>query len=519
MLRTGDFAFKTHDPSRFFQHVREWQPSLVVVWASVTSVEELRDWRAASPNTIFLLIDGDIGDSNTKEHIDDPHGLAVAHVDQFARWRDRGYGGLWMLYNEPPVWNGRDYRLRLTEYTAWALDEGHARGLNECIWNFSVSWPFASIDDAVEMQQYRSVVDNEGWWNDLGAAVGHMDAGDYVGLHEYWGRKGPLDLGAYPWLTGKHKLCPFNVPMLIGEYGIDLAVDGEAHRGWQAAGLSSWQYHEQTRQYHATLDPRVKGTARFVWDFASHTWETFDVRPLTYDGCDRGEWDMGALMVAPSRLRLPFLGTHPVTQWYGENAEYYRQFGCDGHNGIDWSMVVGTPLVAVAAGRVTRSRKDANGYGWHVMVNYGFGQDVHAHMSRIDVAEQQDVTEGQVIGLSGNTGNSTGPHLHWGLRIYGQSVPAMNDWVDAAGILGLQEDDVITEAEKARARQEAERLPFMLKAAASKGVDWGGFEYVIGAYTYCLGLKIGTEEQWVVKHPTGAWDDVHFTKTEAEPYN
>jgi len=146
---------------------------------------------------------------------------------------------------------------------------------------------------------------------------------------------------------------------------------------------------------------------------------------------------------------MPFSGTPKVTQWYGEDPDYYRQFGVAGHNGIDFSLITGITLKAVAGGRVTRARKDTTGYGWHVMVNHGWGQSIEAHMSRIDVVEQQDVVTGQTLGLSGNTGNSTGPHLHFGLRIYGQSIPTMNDWVDPKKILGLNGgpnpvEDVIT---------------------------------------------------------------------------
>ena len=156
----------------------------------------------------------------------------------------------------------------------------------------------------------------------------------------------------------------------------------------------------------------------------------------------------------PSRLRIPFDGTPRVTQWYGENPAYYAQFGVAGHNGIDFGLVTGTPLRAACEGRVTRVRKDSTGYGWHVYVNHGWGQTLYAHMSRIDVAEQQDVEEGEVLGLSGNTGNSTGPHLHFGLRIYGVHVPNMSNWCDPAPILGLRtwEETAMDESTKTQIR-------------------------------------------------------------------
>ncbi len=433
-------CFPVHEPTLCRDLIRTVQPSLVKVWTSVTSASQLADWRALSPSTIFLLVDGNIGDSDTKHHLNDIPTLVRDHAAQWARWRDQGYGSLWMTYNEPPIHYGHDYRARFVDYTCRVLEAAHGYGLNLCVWNFSVSWPWACIDE-------------ENWWPEFASTVWAMKPGDYAGLHEYWGSRGPLDPAALPWLAGKHKLCPYDVPMLISECGLDLAVDGLAHQGWQAC-LSPQGYYYQLRQYHAMLDPRVKGTAIFLMDYENREWETFDIRRLARDGLFGGEWDMANPVPVPSRLRMPFDGVPRVTQWYGENPAYYAQFGVAGHNGIDFGLVTGTPLRAACEGRVTRVRKDSTGYGWHVIVNHGWGQTLYAHMSRIDVVEQQDVQEGEVLGLSGNTGNSTGPHLHFGLRIYGVHVPNMSNWCDPAPMLGLRtwEETAMDESTKTQIR-------------------------------------------------------------------
>ena len=162
------------------------------------AVDQVRDWQSFSPSTIFVLVDGEIGDSNTKHHLDNIPQLVADHSAQWARWRDRGFSGTWLTYNEPPVHYGHDYRARLTEYTAKALEAAHGYGLNLCIFNFSVSWPWASIDA-------------ENWWPEFAPAVTSMKAGDYLGLHEYWGSRGPLDFGALPWLVAT-QTC-YNVPI------------------------------------------------------------------------------------------------------------------------------------------------------------------------------------------------------------------------------------------------------------------------------------------------------------------
>ena len=144
-------------------------------------------------------------------------------------------------------------------------------------------------------------------------------------------------------------------------------------------------------------------------------------------------------MDAPDRVRLPIDGVPRVTQWYGANPAYYKQFGNLGHPGIDFGLNTGTPLKAVADGTVSRVQKISTGYGWNVMINHGWGETIYAHMSRIDVSATDKMVSGQIMGLSGNTGNSTGPHLHFGMRIFGQDVPGMNNWIDPAEILGLKD--------------------------------------------------------------------------------
>jgi len=93
------------------------------------------------------------------------------------------------------------------------------------------------------------------------------------------------------------------------------------------------------------------------------------------------------------------------------------------HNGIDiavpwgWGM---PPLFASSGGTVTRAGWDPWGLGLHVAVNHGNGfETVYGHMSRIDVGYGQTVSKGQVIGLMGNTGRSTGPHVHFIIKYNG----------------------------------------------------------------------------------------------------
>ncbi len=128
----------------------------------------------------------------------------------------------------------------------------------------------------------------------------------------------------------------------------------------------------------------------------SHTLVSVPVRkPVT------GEVDMSS----PFGMRLdPFLGRPAI------------------HTGIDLRGEIGEPAHATAAGRVTIAGREG-GYGNMVEINHGNGLATrYGHLSKILVKVGQTVHIGEVIGLIGSTGRSTGPHLHYETRINGEAV-------------------------------------------------------------------------------------------------
>lgn len=93
------------------------------------------------------------------------------------------------------------------------------------------------------------------------------------------------------------------------------------------------------------------------------------------------------------------------------------------HAGIDFTGPVGTPIYATANGVVERADAESSGYGLCVRIDHGFGYvTLYAHMSKMLVAPGQKVRRGQVIGLLGNTGLSTGPHCHYEVHRNGEPV-------------------------------------------------------------------------------------------------
>ncbi|MCP4198903.1 MAG: peptidoglycan DD-metalloendopeptidase family protein [Proteobacteria bacterium] len=121
-------------------------------------------------------------------------------------------------------------------------------------------------------------------------------------------------------------------------------------------------------------------------------------------------------MSAP-HVRLPFKGKHRLTQHFGERPTVYKRFGLPGHNGIDWSMYVGEAIVAVDDGKVVILKNDPTGFGLHIKLQHGWGQSLYAHLHQFQVQLHDTVKAGQTIALSGNSGFSSGPHLHFGLRV------------------------------------------------------------------------------------------------------
>jgi murein DD-endopeptidase MepM/ murein hydrolase activator NlpD len=93
------------------------------------------------------------------------------------------------------------------------------------------------------------------------------------------------------------------------------------------------------------------------------------------------------------------------------------------HNGIDLRVQIGDTIRAAFSGRVRISRYNQGGYGYYIVLRHNQGlETVYGHLSKFLVAPNQEVKAGQPIALGGNTGHSTGPHLHFETRLYGNPI-------------------------------------------------------------------------------------------------
>lgn len=105
-----------------------------------------------------------------------------------------------------------------------------------------------------------------------------------------------------------------------------------------------------------------------------------------------------------------------ISQMFGMNPSMYAKFGLKGHNGLDFASTAGTPVYACMSGEVTVSHQGKKGYGLHVRITNDKYQVVYGHLSEEFVSSAKSVEKGDLLGYTGNTGFSTGPHLHFGVR-------------------------------------------------------------------------------------------------------
>ncbi|NJO39239.1 MAG: M23 family metallopeptidase [Cyanobacteria bacterium CRU_2_1] len=97
-------------------------------------------------------------------------------------------------------------------------------------------------------------------------------------------------------------------------------------------------------------------------------------------------------------------------------------WGYEFHQGIDFVAAYGAPIRATATGTVSDAGWD-EGFGNHVIIDHGYGYEtLYAHLSKTAVAKGDRITQQRIIGYLGNTGRSTGPHLHYAVFRNGHAV-------------------------------------------------------------------------------------------------
>ncbi len=147
------------------------------------------------------------------------------------------------------------------------------------------------------------------------------------------------------------------------------------------------------------------------------------LNPSNLDSADVKNTDSIGDDKSTMNLSLPFQGDYPITLHFGEEPdaethllEAYRAYGVRAHDGVDFAVPPGTEIISVDDGEVIEIPPSAVAYGVTVAVQHGWGKSFYGHLSAKKVKPGDKVKKGDLVGLSGNTGLSTGPHLHFGVE-------------------------------------------------------------------------------------------------------
>jgi murein DD-endopeptidase MepM/ murein hydrolase activator NlpD len=135
-----------------------------------------------------------------------------------------------------------------------------------------------------------------------------------------------------------------------------------------------------------------------------------------------------------------FQGNYRVSQPFGANPQYYKQFGLQGHEGVDWATPIGVQVLCpFERGIVLRASSDRV-YGYSIVI-WDPKQKCavwYCHLSKITAGYGSQVKRGQVVGRTGNSGNSSGPHLHVNFvetDVYGNRLNRTNGYQGFRNIL------------------------------------------------------------------------------------
>ena len=124
---------------------------------------------------------------------------------------------------------------------------------------------------------------------------------------------------------------------------------------------------------------------------------------------------------------LPYIRPVNVTMRLGDGVKFREHHPVLGsprwHFGQDFRCPYGTEVHATGAGAVYYAGNQNDGFGIKVVIDHGYGyRSIYGHLSEVNVKRGQKVNRGDFIGLSGNTGISSGPHLHYQIDLYGAHV-------------------------------------------------------------------------------------------------
>ena len=216
---------------------------------------------------------------------------------------------------------------------------------------------------------------------------------------------------------------------------------GEAHSGWREVFLSESPFPSE----ESPIAPTEKKAQTYEESFPREgTSALFSRMEGLTDKTGRLKQDIWSLytdITEEQEILLSSPSIMPVRGWISSSFGYrneslYFDHEPHFHRGVDIAALEGRPVRASADGKVIYAGYDESGYGYLIIISHGHGlKTLYAHLAEIKTQEGRYVTKGEEIGLVGNTGRSTGPHLHYEVRIFNQPVNPENYILDKNDLL------------------------------------------------------------------------------------
>lgn len=346
----------------------------------------------------------------------DPVGTAKRHAAYWINQITNNYKNfeLSKLYvmgiNEPTIHTAED-EIRVARYTEVFLEELLPHQIRSYVFNFSVGWP-------------REVNGRIIWDNFLFLESLINESNSFGCVHEYWFPNVKSGWGSY---GNRISRCPMKIPFIIGECGYTRQL-AQLIQPWGWDGnISAETYADMLWEYANTVDPsKVFAVLPFTTSFGGEEWRSKDTakahkaivaRKKAYNWPIPFPMYKGELPVLNSNLLIYPKWTNHITGFFG--SLYTSKVGAKyAHDGLDISMTIGTPVYSPYAGIVSWAGEDSAGYGKYIRISTVLHVDFFfGHLSEQVVKTGDVVTQGQLIGKSGNTGNSSGPHEHFEIRM------------------------------------------------------------------------------------------------------
>lgn len=454
----GIHFIPTHQGEHHYNFIRAVQPGIVVtVGSEFPDVQLCSDSYRAAPDAIHVWRNHAL----SEQHADlwrDPINTGKRHAaemvrdaeDRYRQARERGLPmpdrkNVKLLGVNEPVTEEFERKEDGSNYQAWLdmmnrrtplLDaymeafglECNVRGYGAELGGFSSGQPANERPGAYPTFK---------WFPKTRALLERTRGHNALAVHEYWrAETGPE--GWWDWHTCRFHHLEGNFDIDVLECGVDQQITSDppnGNRGW-IGHMTPAEYAAQMGRYirRAMTDPRFRCATPFTLD-GGGTWKSFYIEPamaefaalaaeLRAEARPSGKPSTVHIPVVskpdqPKAAKLVWPAKGVITQRFGERVDYYLPaFGSHGHNGLDIAAPSGTPVCAAADGVVAWVDVDPD-YGeyirlWHERLGF---HTFYAHLDSTHVQQGQAVRAGQRIGDMGSTGNSTGPHLHFEVRL------------------------------------------------------------------------------------------------------